>query len=248
MVARLPAARRCAGCSPIATGTSACRPAAGFPQRPRAAQRPVADAGLGRAQSLARAGCRRISCRASTIRPKASSPRPTRTSTRRGGPLLVTHAGARLSQAADRRAAARAAAGHAATTCRRCSTTWSACRPATCWRSSCRTCPTGRSSERLAAWDCSYAPDSLRGDAVLAAVSQRAVGDLRPGHRSEAASAGGGCCTCASRVGFSTMVLTSIDRLLHKERLAVVAGPRQGRADPPRRRAAGGRARPALGR
>ena len=40
-----------------------------------------------------------------------------------------------------------------------------------------------------------------------------------------------------TRVGFSTMVLTAIDRLLLKERFAVVAGARQGRADSPRGRA-----------
>ena len=41
-----------------------------------------------------------------------------------------------------------------------------------------------------------------------------------------------------SRVGFSTMVLTAIDRLLVKETFAVVAGTRQRRVDPPRRRSA----------
>ena len=86
-------------------------------------------------------------------------------------------------------------------------------------------------------------------DAVCEAVSQRAIGDFWRRRRTAkvAASAGGECCILSSRFGFSMMVLTSIDRLLAKRRIAVVGGPRQGRIDSPSGGEAGGRARSALG-
>ena len=113
---------RCAGCLPTARGTSACRPAAGFRGAPRA-QRPAADSGLGRAQSLARhAAHERAAARLRSARGLRRHGQ--RKHQCAGRPDAGHAAGARLSQAADRRAAERAEPGDARQTCRPCNTTW----------------------------------------------------------------------------------------------------------------------------
>ena len=224
---RLPAADAVLG---LRRPRGAYRPArrtAGFPSGARH-QRPVADSGLGRSAIIGAAGFRRNCCRESTIRRKVSSPRPTKTSTRRGGPQLVTLPVPDYRKRRIDERLAEIAARPRWPTCSGCNTTWSACRPAAAGDLLAALCPTAECKQRLAAWDCSYSRRQPGSDAVLAALSQRAAGDFRRAPNPQ----GGG-------IGWRRMLYLSQPRRLfddgaHRDRpaagegaIALVARPRQ---------------------
>ena len=211
LVARLSAAHACAGCSPIAMGTSARRPTAGF----RAAAtiitgccrfRPGIHAITGGV------GYRAACCRASTIRPKDSWPRPMKTSTPPGGPMLVTQP---VPDYRKRRIVERLRELPAATledmqalqydvVSLQARDLLAVFLP--CMRD-------GKIKERLAKWDCSYSIDSY--EATLFSRLYRNVLLEVFGH--EQGIGWRRMLYLCSRVGFSTMVLTAIDRLLLKD-------------------------------
>ena len=85
--------------------------------------------------------------------------------------------------------------------------------------------PDGPIKERLSQWDCSYSTDSY--EATLFSRLYRNVLLEIFGH--EQGIGWRRMLYLCSRVGFSTMVLTAIDRLLVKKDSLWWRGPRQGR-------------------
>ena len=239
--------RRCAGCSPIARDTSACKPTAGFPNaiRPTAAccrfrpgTRPITGA----------AGWRVTTCRASTIRPKVSSPRPTRTSTRRAGRCWSRMP---VPDYRKRRIVERLAELPQATVTDMQQLQYDvvSLQARDLLPVFLPHLPDGPIKERLAEWDCSYHPGSF--EATLFSQLYRNVlleifGEAP--HAKGAASAGGGCCIFRRGSAFRRWCSPRSTGCSQQEALALVGRPRQGRVDPPRRRKTGRRARPAVGR
>ena len=165
----------------------------------------------GTAKSLARPAAQSTCCRASTIRPKVLWPRPTKTSYVPGGPRwsrcrCPTIAGAASTSGWPRWTMPRSR------TCKRLQYDVVSLQARELLPIFLPELPDGEIKERLAAWDLQLRPRQRRSHAVLAIVSQRAVGNLRPG-AAQAASVGGMLYLC-SHVGFSTMPAHRIDRLL----------------------------------
>ena len=227
IVPRVSASRRSAGCSPIAQGTSACRAAAGFRFAARAIQRFAARAGLGRAESLARPAAERRCCRGFTTRPRASSPRPTRISIRRSGPELVTLPvpGHRRKRIAERLARQPRATLTDMQSLQYDVVSVQARRAAAnCF---CRMPDDAAVKSRLAAWDCSYSAGEPRSDALspgsIAMCSWRSSASRRIASAAGRDRLAADALSMPRRAGFSTMVLTLIDRLLRTRRVALVA-------------------------